>query len=106
MKKLCYHLLNTLAEIAPSGHFSSLRLPRDRAPTGSSSLHRKICGRACKDGLAKTVNLIYFLQKVIFGVPDGPDPPDGAGTGAGVRDDQAEAGSPGSPAWPVDHFYV
>ena len=28
------------------------------------------------------------------GVPDGPDPPNGAGTGTGVRDDQAEAGSP------------
>ena len=35
------------------------------------------------NGLAKTVNLIYYLQKVIFGAPDGPDPPDGAGTSAG-----------------------
>ena len=35
------------------------------------------------NGLAKTVNLIYYLQKVIFGAPDGPDPPDGAGAGAG-----------------------
>ena len=35
------------------------------------------------NGLAKTVNLIYYLQKVIFGAPDGPGPPDGAGAGAG-----------------------
>ena len=36
------------------------------------------------NGPAKTVNLIYYLQKVIFGAPDGPDPPDGAGA-AGVH---------------------
>ena len=36
------------------------------------------------NGLAKTVNLIYYLQKVIFGAPDGPDHPDGAGAGVGV----------------------
>ena len=54
--------------------------------------------------LAKTVNLIYYLQKVIFGAPDGPDPPDGAGAGVGG---QGEVGtSPLSPAWPADHFYV
>ena len=28
------------------------------------------------------------------GVPDGPDPPDGAGAGVDVRDDQAEVGAP------------
>ena len=28
------------------------------------------------------------------GVPDGPDPPDGAGPSAGVQDDQAEVGPP------------
>ena len=43
------------------------------------------------NGLAKTVNLIYYLQKVIFGAPDGPDPPDGAGAGVGG---QGEVGSP------------
>ena len=57
------------------------------------------------NGLAKTVNLICYLQKVIFGPPDGPDPPDGAGAGAGVG-----LGGPGpsplSPAWPGGHFYV
>ena len=31
----------------------------------------------------QTVNLIYYLQKVIFGAPDGPDPPDGAGATGG-----------------------
>ena len=31
------------------------------------------------NGLEMTVNLIYYVQKVIFGAPDGPDPPDGAG---------------------------
>ena len=35
------------------------------------------------NGLDKTVNLIYYLQKVIFGAPDGPDPPDGAGASLG-----------------------
>ena len=35
------------------------------------------------NGLAKTVNLIYYLRKVIFGAPDGPDPPDGAGAAGG-----------------------
>ena len=54
--------------------------------------------------LAKTVNLIYFLQKVIFGAPDGPDPPDGAVAGVGG---QGEVGpSPLSPVWPADHFYL
>ena len=58
------------------------------------------------NGLAKTVNLIYYLQKVIFGAPDGPDPPDGAGAGVGVGG-QGEVGtSPLSPARPADHFYV
>ena len=56
------------------------------------------------NGLAKTVNLMYYVQKVIFGAPDGPDPPDGAGAGVGG---QGEVGpSPLSPAWPADHFYV
>ena len=56
------------------------------------------------DGLAKTVNLICYLQKVIFGPPDGPDLPDGAGAGVGG---QGEVGtSPLSPAWPGGHFYV
>ena len=46
----------------------------------------------------------YYLQKVIFGAPDGPDPPDGAGAGVGG---QGEVGtSTLSPAWPADHFYV
>ena len=41
---------------------------------------------------------------MIFGAPDGPDPPDGAGVGIGG---QGEVGtSPLSPAWPADHFYV
>ena len=43
---------------------------------------------------------------MIFGAPDGPDPPDGAGAGVGVGG-QGEVGtSPLSPAWPADHFYV
>ena len=47
---------------------------------------------------------MYYLQKVIFGAPDGPDPPDGAGAGVGG---QGEVGtSQLSPAWPGDHFYV
>ena len=62
------------------------------------------------NGLAKTVNLIYYLQKVIFGAPDGPDPPDGAGAGVGGqvevmlpwRDDPR---TPTDEAHPLDPAY-
>ena len=37
----------------------------------------------CLNRLAKAVNLTYYLQKVIFGAPDGPYPPDGAGATGG-----------------------
>ena len=30
----------------------------------------------------------------LSGGPNGPDPPDGAGTSSGVQDDQAEVGAP------------
>ena len=38
--------------------------------------------------------LVNIALNQLPGGPDGPDPPDGAGASTGVRDDQAEVGSP------------
>ena len=55
------------------------------------------------NGLAKTVNLIYYLQKVIFGAPDGPDPPDGAGAAGGhLGGGQSIRSSSGGPDEAID----
>ena len=66
----CYTYVPLLAEIAPSGHFLSLRLPRDRTPS-SRGIGAPI--RSSPDGQDKAKDTIIVVLRLIGGLPGGGD---------------------------------